>query len=315
VTARFASLRRDRRRLSADFRKLSEEEARAIQAATGRLESGWVLLFNEGFRQLGTGVNAAFAIQVAQGNEDGAMNALGLAEFRSAIAEGAVELHVGGFEAAAKTIDQVTPFDIGFDPTNEDVLRIAFQRSGTMVTNVTSQTRAGIRAAVRDAIELGDNARVAARSIRPLVGVLESHSVALGKLRKRLIERGGLSREKIDRIVARRAEKYLTYRTEMIARTETLWSANTAQQEYWIRLRSAGLIPPTAVRVWIVTDDDRTCDQCYPMDGQVAAIVGDFRSTELGAPGEPLRDRATPLEVGYPPLHPMCRCVTGLEFR
>jgi hypothetical protein len=315
VTARFASLRRNRIRLTAAFRKLSEEEARAIQAATERLESGWVVLFNEGFRTLGTGVNAAFSIQVARGNEDGAMNALAIAEFRNALGDGASELYQGSFDAAAGAIDRVTPYDIGFDPTNEDVLRIAAQRSGTMVTGVTNETTKAIRGAVRDAIERGDNARVAARSIRPLVGVLERHRVGLDALRRRLIERGALDRDKIDRIVARRAEKLLTYRTEMIARTETLWSANTAQQEYWIRLRSAGLIPPTAVRVWIVTDDDRTCDQCYPMDGQVAAIVGDFRSEELGQPGEPLRSRATPVEIGYPPLHPMCRCVTGLEFR
>jgi hypothetical protein len=54
-----------------------------------------------------------------------------------------------------------------------------------------------------------------------------------------------------------------------------------------------GLIPATTRMVWIVTPDDRLCDECNDMEGQQADENGDF-SEEI-------------------PLHPRCRCVLGTE--
>jgi hypothetical protein len=123
----------------------------------------------------------------------------------------------------------------------------------------------------------------------------------------------GVPRDKVERLVAKRAQKLLTYRTEMIARTEMVWSAQTSQFEYWQRLMNAGLIPPTSKRIWVVNDDDRLCEQCAPMDGAVVAFHDNFQSSQLGLPGEPLRDRpGGVVESDYPPLHPMCRCFTSL---
>lgn len=92
------------------------------------------------------------------------------------------------------------------------------------------------------------------------------------------------------------ADSLLRYRSMTIARTELMQATNAGQQEVWDQAVSNGLIDSNAmVKMWIVTDDHVTCDECDAMDGETTAIDDSFSSGD-----------------DYPPLHPNCRCTVGL---
>jgi len=73
-------------------------------------------------------------------------------------------------------------------------------------------------------------------------------------------------------------------RSEKIARTETLRSTNFATEEAY---RQSDIVE---AKEWLTATDELVCEECAPMDGDVADLGQGFKS------------------VDYPPLHPNCRC-------
>lgn len=88
-------------------------------------------------------------------------------------------------------------------------------------------------------------------------------------------------------------------RAQLIARTESMRAAHAGQRIAWQQGVDAGIVPPGAKRVWIVTDDDRLCPDCADLDGETANIDGEYDAGYAWVDG--------------PPLHPQCRCTEGLE--
>lgn len=95
-------------------------------------------------------------------------------------------------------------------------------------------------------------------------------------------------------------------RAETIARTETIRSSNAGAKE---AMRLAGV---QMIR-WLTAQDGRVCRWCDPLNGKVIEI-GDvyFREGEeyivYDAQGKEHRMAMKYGDVGYPPLHPNCRC-------
>lgn len=90
-------------------------------------------------------------------------------------------------------------------------------------------------------------------------------------------------------------------RAETIARTETMTASNEGQREAWGQAVDDGLLTGNETRVWIVTDDDRLCDECDALDGAEAELDGNFTSD-------------TGDEYDGAPAHPNCRCTEGLKL-
>jgi SPP1 gp7 family putative phage head morphogenesis protein len=84
------------------------------------------------------------------------------------------------------------------------------------------------------------------------------------------------------------------YRTETIARTEILRASNEGRREAWEQGVQDGFIGADWVKIWSTEFDDRTCEECAPLDGETAPVLGDF-------------------PWGDPPLHPNCRCTLLLD--
>lgn len=122
--------------------------------------------------------------------------------------------------------------------------------------------------------------------------------VYAGSMRIRVPEEGA-STEFIDKWTKRYSERLLKYRTENIARTETIAASNEGQRQLWQQSIAAGWLPQNARRTWITTDDDRLCPVCEDMDGQVVLVAENFETPE----GE---------SVSGPPAHPSCRCAQGI---
>jgi SPP1 gp7 family putative phage head morphogenesis protein len=181
-----------------------------------------------------------------------------------------------------------------FDRTNAEAVRWARSRSAQLVTEVTTETRAGIREVIANAFTEGLAPRESARLVRDLVGLTKRDAKAVAHLRAQLTERGVLPAA-IEKKAGQYAAKLHRARAEMIARTETMASATAGQAELWRQAEEDGLLSGDELREWIVTDDDRLCELCASMDGEQ---VG---KGELFSAG-----------VDMPPAHPGCRCSWGL---
>ena len=102
--------------------------------------------------------------------------------------------------------------------------------------------------------------------------------------------------------IAGKYSQWTTVRAEMIARSETIRSSNAGAVAAY---RQAGVTQ----KEWLVTGDNRLCEFCAPMAGRVVGIetnfysLGDTVTTETGGVLSINYEH-----IGYPPLHPNCRC-------
>lgn len=184
-----------------------------------------------------------------------------------------------------------------FEEGHPRASRWAAANAAERVVEVTAQTRLAIRAAIVRGFEEGIPPRVLARDLRNIVGLNSRLAVAVVKRRSDLIA-AGLSAERVTRLVDRYAARLLRFRTENIARTETIRASVEGQLETWEQNREKRIVSRRLVKEWIVTPDDRLCPICAPLANIQADVDGLF-NTSVG------RRRG-------PPAHPMCRCAVGL---
>lgn len=82
------------------------------------------------------------------------------------------------------------------------------------------------------------------------------------------------------------------YRSERIARTETIRGSNFATEEAY---KESGVVE---AKEWLTTRDERTDDECASLDGKVIPLGKDFQSK---------KDNGYE-NVEFPPIHVNCRC-------
>lgn len=201
---------------------------------------------------------------------------------------------------SAKITQDTVGLEGSFNVTNPDVINAARNLSVQLSTNLNAKARQTIRDIVQDAVE-GNITRVeAANRIKRMVGLLPQHAKAVDNYLNRMLADGvkkSLAKKRADKY----AERLLRYRADTIARTEIARSVGIGQTEYWKQMKSEGLLPPEARRVWITASDERVCGVCGPMDGVLADIDGFFETS------------AGPSE--YPQAsHPRCRCTAGITM-
>lgn len=183
------------------------------------------------------------------------------------------------------------------------VLDAAKKLTADLVTNVNKETKAAIRQMIFEAIRDGDAPIEAQKVIRQVVGLTKRDAMTVKRLMALDPSRA-----------SRKAAQLVRRRAINIARTETMRASNLGQKATWQHMVQEGLLDPATTRqVWIVTDDDRLCPDCAPMEGLAVDLDEDFAQTERGV----LPSERTPYDgevVEAPPLHPSCRCTTALEF-
>lgn len=259
----------------------------------------------------------------------------------------------------ARVIPAPVPVPNAYATMTADFMRISeiskewvAHHSASLVTGLTTDARQSVRSILEVGYRGGMAPRWTARQMREVVGLLPSHANAVARYIAHL-QRQGFPPEVITRNANLYARRLLTYRTENIARTETITASVAGQVATWIANAEQELLDRHRTWVeWMVTEDDRLCDICAPMDGQRVRIGEMFTSTLRGFPGEkptaqgpgsrrlarrqPLRPnpRAQPRDldgrfiritkslterkhsvtVPHPPLHPSCRCALVLRF-
>jgi len=311
----YATLRPGLVRIGKTEREDAEARSRAVEAATARFEPAIKKGLLQAFALLSTDIaSARFLARLAEGDVDGAMETLSVAKAREVLVNTLGDAMFSSIRSGGRVVEALDTIDMTFEAEHFRIVRMAENHTYSLVQNIELDTRAMLRRVIREAVDEGLNPRVAAKGIRPLVGLLDKHATAVTTFHRNLLSTG-VKRVKADEAAARYAGRLLKYRTEMIARTEMMWSANTTQVEYWRQLQHAGWIGTEAQMVWATTDDDRLCEQCAPMDGEVVETLYEpFTSSVLGLPGEELRPRPQgDVLIDHPPLHPMCRCILVLK--
>lgn len=192
-------------------------------------------------------------------------------------------------------------FGMAFDLTNPKAVEAIDLQAGQLIRNITAESRAAIREVLRRGFQQGRTVDQMAVEIRQSIGLTERGAGAVSNYRQAQLD-AGVDELVVERRAQRYAQRLLNQRAETIARTETLAASNRGQQAVWEEAARGGTLPPDAQRVWIVTPDDRLCeDICMPMEDQVRGLNEPF----ITGDGQ---------SVMTPPAHVQCRCAVGLSF-
>jgi SPP1 gp7 family putative phage head morphogenesis protein len=189
-------------------------------------------------------------------------------------------------------------FGIRFDATDPNAQKWADFRAGELISSIDGQTRTVVRRIVADGLRQGRDTRTIARQIRSVVGLHPRWANAVVKFEDnefRKLIRQGMSEERARRTAIERTARYrdrlVRKRAEMIARTENAIAQNQGRVEGWRQADQAGLVDPSSYKMWITAGDERTCDICAPMDGEIVPWTGTFSNG-----------------MERPIVHPNCRC-------
>jgi hypothetical protein len=241
-----------------------------------------------------------------------------------------------------------------FDVVNPLVEVLIREEGLALVDDISDGVREAVRRVIAYGWSDGMPVPAQARLIRNVVGLNERQTSAYNNYAAGLRSKG-LDDNYVEHLTGQYAHRLLTQRAETIARTETIRGTMSAQVAQWRGQANVGLLQADRTKmVWKVTDDDRLCPYCAPMDGQVVDLFDDefesrtkgfpdgFRAGVEAAPRRTLRpdpysqprDRlgryisrivkgnsVTVMPpnrwkaVAHPPLHPQCRCTLILKFQ
>jgi len=162
------------------------------------------------------------------------------------------------------------------------------------VKDLSSETIEGIKVALDQALERGENPLVAARRIKSLIGPTERQMRAVERYYSKLLDQG-VAQKRARELMQKLADRYVRERAETIARTELIAAENHGRLESWNRAVGARLIGKESEKEWVTAFDERTCPACAQLDGVRVKLNETF-----------------PSGVVSPPLHPRCRCSMNL---
>lgn len=186
------------------------------------------------------------------------------------------------------------PIAINMAAVNRRATSWAERRSAELV-QAPADVREIIRMFVASANEEGVPPRELAVYLRDVVGLTMRQAESVEKFRQRLVE-DGVDKATREARVHKYANAQHRYRAMNIARTETISSLNAGQQALWDEAVEKGVIDAAEyMKTWMVAPDDRLCPECEAQDGEMVGIDEEFSGG-----------------VDHPPLHPQCRCATGL---
>jgi SPP1 gp7 family putative phage head morphogenesis protein len=190
-------------------------------------------------------------------------------------------------------------FTMSFNKTNPNSLAFAQRRAGELVTSIDALTRLSVRKAIIDAFNEGLDYRATARRIKSVVGLHPRYADAVTNFEKkeyaRLVKSGmkeATARAKAIERSTRYSDSLKSKRATMIARTEIQIAQNEGRQEGWNQAAEQGYVDVESQKMWIIAQDERTCDICSDLDGEIVPWDGTFSSGDE-TPGR---------------VHPNCRC-------
>ena len=247
---------------------------------------------------------------------------------------------VNSGQEASALLSRVLSIPTSFDQTNQRAVSIIRSSRLRLITQFTNEQRIATNLALTDGIERGLNPRAQARNFRDSIGLTAYQQRAVMNYRQLLlsgsrealtrrlrdarfdrtvvnaIESGNVLNEtQIDRMVNRYQERFIRYRSEVIARTEALRAVHQGTEELYQQAFETGELSPSQLeRTWLIAGgtnaqgQSRTRDTHQTMNGQQRPVGEAFISgagVSLRYPGD--EDAAAEETV-------QCRCVITTRF-
>jgi hypothetical protein len=157
-----------------------------------------------------------------------------------------------------------------FDMLHPAAVELAQTITADLVREVTEETKAAIRVAIRDGVNAGKSMPQVGKRIKPLVGLTEKQVKAVANFEERILSEvkadGTLrfNRDQVDRKVARYENRLHRKREKAIAGTET----NRAVSE-----ASLLAYEEAEVNVEWLTRGELACEICAPNEGKIYTIA------------------------------------------
>lgn len=185
-----------------------------------------------------------------------------------------------------------------YNPQAKGVRRWVLDHSGEMITAITGEQRAAVRAMIGRAIDGKYTVDELSRVIRPCIGLNRPQSQAnlryYETIRDNLLDNH--PRMKVESAQKQAREKAVKYaerqhrqRAYMVAETELVTAYNQGNEQAVRQAQEQGKLG-TVRRIGSTADDERVCPRCAEKHG-----------------------KEIPLEDGIPPWHPRCRCAIAYE--
>ena len=239
-----------------------------------------------------------------------------------------------GRDVARQIGREIGEIGVRFDVVNQRAVDAMQRNRLRLVQEFTVEQRQATRQALNRGVREGLNPRDQARNFRDSIGLTRRQEQAVANFRRmleendrtalrralrdrrfdRTIERAIKSGRKlpqtaIDRMVDRYRQRYIKYRSEVIARTEALRSVHEGSESMFSQAFADGTLNPEDVqREWNTALDERVRGSHKTMHGQIRPVDVPFNSglgNELRYPGDPQAPGADTIQ---------CRCSVGTRI-
>lgn len=203
----------------------------------------------------------------------------------------------GGRKALKDVVKKQDPVElIGlFTIHNPKVEQWVKKHGLELAKDLNKNTREALKKVIYEAYNSGIHPKRLIPIISNSIGLTQRQAIAVNNYWKRLVQEGN---KNADALAVTYEKRLIKFRAETIARTETIAALQNGKKLAWDEMAERGLFKKEeAKREWIVTPDDRLCDLCRPLDGEL---------TEY--------DKPFSVGVMNSPLHPRCRCDVTLRF-
>lgn len=279
---------------------------------------------------------SAIEAALQRGDIDGAVRA---ANIQPAALNGLLTAREAAFEVAGTTELASLRLNIIFNARHLRGEQQLAQYGAQFVQGVTDDTKATLRTALTDSLSRGQGAKAAARSIRSYIGLTDSQTGWAINLRRKLetdpkalltefeadgyklrdkrldgVVRRAVKAEKpiaaadIEKIVTAYQNRAIRWRSENIARTETLRAVQAGNFEAYQQAVDSGKVAAQSVRkVWNSAHDNRVRHTHRVLDGESVGINESFVSPSGARLRYPLDPEAPISETAS------CRC--NLTYR
>lgn len=228
----------------------------------------------------------------------------GLGEDLTKVNEIIAKAYVNGAKHGVKYLDG--KFTMAFDIINKNAVEYARTQVGNLIVQITEDARQTVRDAVARSLNGELTVQQVARQLKSTIGLHSKYADAVSKYEARQVDRlvgEGESVSSASDRAAMLADKYanklLNVRTQTIARTEIIDSANSGLLDTWTNAIDKGFAEAGSLKQWNAEPD--ACPLCLDVDNSTAELDQPF-----------MQDPKTGEDIFQPPYHPNCRCSMAL---
>lgn len=220
---------------------------------------------------------------------------------------------------------------ISFDQVNQRAVNIMQDNRLRLITEFSQDQRLALRQALTDGIRRGLNPRAQARNFRDSIGLTARQQASVENYRRLLTEGNAealqrklrdrrfdptvrravegdivLTEAQVEKMVGRYRERFIKFRSEVIARTEALRSVHEgANQAFLQAIENGNIDADSLTQTWHTARDARVRDSHVFMNGQQQPFGEPFLSgngNRLRFPGDILAPASDTIQ---------CRCAVS----